>query len=274
MEVQTGSEKSVNILFIGDIIGKPGRTAVAELIKDIFEKESIDFCIANAENAAGGFGVTPEVANQLLSLDIDVLTSGNHIWDKKEIMGYLDTSKNLLRPVNYPPSTPGSGYCVVEMDGGIKIGVLNIGGRVFNMAIDCPFRKGLGTIKRMRLETPIIIVDFHGEATSEKSAFAWYVDGLASAVIGTHTHIQTADERIMPKGTAYLTDVGMVGAYNSVIGTRPEDAIERFLTQRPIRFRVAAGLSIFNACVIKINVVTGKAISISRIYHRPSSLQP
>jgi hypothetical protein len=229
----------MNILFIADIVGKPGRQAVEAALAAIRSDRGVDFVIANCENAAGGFGVTPEIAQGLFDLGIDVLTSGNHIWDKREVYDYLEKEARLLRPANYPAENPGRGVAIGRARG-LSIGVVNLQGRVFMQAIDCPFRlMTRRLLKELEGKVDLIFVDFHAEATAEKVAFGWYVDGRVAAVVGTHTHIQTADARILPGGTAYLTDAGMTGAIDGVIGIKKELAIERFLKQTPNRFEVA-----------------------------------
>lgn len=255
----------VKVLFIGDIVGSPGRNAVKRVIPEIVAQHGIDFVIANGENAAAGFGITPAIADELFLRDIDVLTSGNHIWDKKEIMGYIDQTPNLLRPANYPDGVPGGGHCTSETTSGVTIGVINLCGRVFMGNHDCPFRTGESVVEAVRESSPIIIVDIHGETTSEKSALAWFLDGRVSAVIGTHTHVQTADERILPQGTAFITDAGMTGSVDSVIGMEREISLDRFLTGMPRRFEVAKGSVEFQGVVITIESESGRAVAIERI---------
>ncbi len=252
----------VGVLFIGDIIGRPGRKVLREYLPAVVQKRSPTVIIANGENAAGGVGITEKVAQELLT-QIHVLTSGNHIWDKKEAIDYLQREPRLLRPANYPPQNPGKSAHVLE-GGGIKIAVLNLQGRVFMEPIDCPFRVADEEIEKLRLITPVIVVDFHAEATSEKQAMGWYLDGRVSAVVGTHTHVPTADERILPKGTAFITDVGMVGGYNSVIGIRRDQALKRFLTSRPQRFEPGKEGAFFSAVFVEIDSKTGKALSIQK----------
>ena len=230
----------MRILFIGDIVGQPGRRVVARRLKELVATHAVDLVLANAENAAGGFGITPTVGEELFQLGIAVLTSGNHVWDKKEAEGYLAKEGRLLRPANYPDDAPGHGATVLQADGR-RVGVLNLQGRAFLPAIDCPFRVADREVATLRQVTDIIVVDVHAEATAEKLALGWYLDGRVSAVVGTHTHVQTADEQILPGGTAYITDVGMTGPHNSVIGIRPQDAIQRFLTQMPKKFTLAEG---------------------------------
>lgn len=255
----------MRILFIGDIVGSPGRKAVQELVPKIKRKEKIDFVIANAENAAGGSGLTPRLAEELFSCKIDVLTSGDHIWKKKEIMETLDEEKRLLRPANYPKGAPGSGWGIYTLKNENKIGVINLVGRVFMESVECPFRTVRDIIEEIKKETPVIIVDMHAEATSEKIALTWYLDGLASAILGTHTHVQTADERIYPKGTAYLTDVGMTGPHDSVIGRKVEQILTRFITQLPTRFEMAEENVQLNGAIVTIDEKTGKATDIKRV---------
>jgi len=215
--------------------------AVRELLPGIIEEHRIDFVVANCENAAAGFGVTAEIVEELYASHIDVLTSGNHIWDKKEVMAFVDDYEALLRPANYPEGAPGRGSVVIPTSGGFPIGVINLAGRVFMNPLDCPFRTAEREIEKLKKKTRIIIVDMHAEATSEKIAMGWYLDGRVTAVLGTHTHVQTADERILPEGTAYITDVGMTGPFDSVIGIRKESILQRFLLQIPNKFDVAKG---------------------------------
>lgn len=255
----------MNILFIADIVGKPGRWAVSQLLPDLKKVHQIDFTIANVENAAGGFGLTKEIAKKIHSYGVDCLTSGNHIWDRKDIYPYLSEDERILRPANYPPDAPGRGAGIFETKGGERIGVLNIQGRVYIKEIDCPFRVAEEEIKRLKEETNIVIVDLHAEATSEKIALGWYLDGKVSAVIGSHTHVQTADEGILPHGSAYITDAGMTGAHDSVIGINKEDALARFLLQIPRRFTPAKKDIKFCGGLVKIDLETGKALSIERI---------
>lgn len=255
----------MRVFFLGDIFGKPGRKLVQEKLRGLIHEHRIDFCLANAENAAAGFGATPHIAKDLLNSGIDLLTSGNHIWDRRVILPYLSEEPRLLRPYNYPKGVPGTGEYLGETDCGVRIGVLNLQGRVFMPSIDCPFKTGMDAIERMRKQTPIIIVDFHAEATSEKQAFGWYADGRVSAVLGTHTHVQTADERILPGGTAYITDLGMTGAHDSIIGSAHEAALERFLLQTPNRLEPARDNLRICGAVVEIDESNGKALSIERI---------
>jgi len=253
----------LGFLFIGDIIGHPGRRALRKCLPRLKQKYSPDFVVANAENAAGGVGITEEVGTELLGL-VDVLTSGNHVWDKKEALPYLEREPRLLRPANYPSPNPGKGSYILESPRGWKAGVLNLQGRVFMEPLDCPFRVADGEVAKLRAATPIIVVDFHAEATSEKQALGWHLDGKVSALIGTHTHVPTADERILPRGTAFITDVGMVGGYHSVIGIRPEQAVARFLTARPQRFEPEKEGLVFSSVYIEVDAATGRALSVRR----------
>ncbi len=255
----------MKVLFIGDIIGEPGRKIVKQLLPELVRAHVPELVIANGENAAGGFGLTPAIAEELFGLGIHVLTSGNHIWDKKDIEPYLPKQDRLIRPANYPAGTLGSGSVIVPTDSAGKVAVLNLEGRVFMSNLDDPFRKAEEEIERLRKETRVIIIDFHAEATSEKVALAWHLDGKVSAVLGTHTHVQTADERVLPGGTAFLTDVGMTGPTDSVIGVKKEDAISRFLTQRPHKFEIPKGPVHLDAALIDIDQKSGRARSIERI---------
>lgn len=258
-------KENVNILFIADIVGKPGRWAVSQILPQLKEKFEIDFTIANIENVAGGYGLTKEIAQKIYSYGVDCQTSGNHIWDRKEIYNYLEEDKNVLRPANYPAGAPGHGSTIMQTIDGTKIAVLNMQGRVFIKEIDCPFMVSEKEIRILREETNIIIVDMHAEATSEKIALGWFLDGRVSAILGTHTHIQTADETILPGGTAYITDAGMTGAHDSVIGINKEDAIARFISQLPVRFRTASEDIKFCGAIMTIDRQSGKAKAIKRL---------
>ncbi len=255
----------MKVLFIGDIVGKGGRTAVKALLPSLVDKYKIDFVIANGENIAAGFGLTESLVDELFKVGVHIVTTGNHVWDKKEFIPYISKDNRVLRPLNYPPGVPGSGSIVVSLQNGLKAAVMNISGRVFMTGMDCPFRTGRAEIERLSRETNIIIVDFHAEATSEKVAFGYFVDGRVSAVIGTHTHVQTADEKILPHGTAYLTDVGMTGPSHSVIGMEINQIIQRFLTSMPAKFETAQGDAILSAAVIEISGDSGKATGIQRL---------
>jgi metallophosphoesterase (TIGR00282 family) len=255
----------MKILFIGDIIGSPGRMAVRELLPALISKKKIDFVIANCENAAAGFGVTRKNMEELFSYHIDVLTSGNHIWNKKEVLEFIGNTERLLRPANYPPTTPGAGSVLIPLPTGEYVGVLNLAGRIFMQPIDCPFVAAKNKIAELREKTKIIIVDIHAEATSEKKALGWYLDGEVSAVLGTHTHVQTADEEILPQGTAYISDAGMTGPFDSVIGIKKEIIIEKFLNQMPNKFELAKDDIRMQGVIMNIDAVSGKANSIDRI---------
>jgi metallophosphoesterase (TIGR00282 family) len=255
----------MKILFIGDIVGEPGRKALKRGLLPLIDKLKIDFVIANAENAAGGFGVTRQVCDEIFEAGVNILTSGNHIWDKKEAIQYIREEKRLLRPANYPEEAPGYGSVVAETPAGEKIAVLNLAGRVFMIQLDCPFKTAKSLLPKLKEEAKVVIVDIHAEATSEKAAIAWFLDGEVSAVVGTHTHVQTADERILPEGTAFITDVGMTGPVNSIIGVKKEMIINKFLTQVPVRFETAKGLTMLSSVLLDIDAETGKAASIERI---------
>lgn len=252
----------VKILVIGDIIGKAGRGLVENYLSS--HEEEFNLCIANGENASGGVGLTPPTAEELFGLGINVITSGNHIWDKKEIIPHLDNSKNILRPANYPPGVPGFGSCIAKTDNGISVGVINLSGRVFMPLVDCPFRKASEEIEQIKKYARIIIVDFHAEATSEKVAMGRFLDGKVSAVIGTHTHVQTADACILTNKTAYITDVGMTGPIDSVIGVETEIVLKRFLTGIPYRMKPSSGKGLLNAVIVTVNA-DGKAETIQSI---------
>jgi len=258
----------MKILFIGDIVGAPGRKAVKELLPQLKKEHGFDFVIANAENASGGSGITLKVAEELFSCSVDVLTSGDHIWKKREIFEFIDKEDRILRPINFPDNAPGRGSGVFKTTKGLKVGVINVNGRVFMEALDSPFKTVMSACQELSKETKIIIVDIHAEATSEKVALGWYLDGRVSAVLGTHTHIQTADERILPNGTVYLTDVGMTGPYDSVIGRRIEDVLEKFITSVPRRFEVAEGNIQLHAVLVDIDETTGKAKGALRIQRK------
>ena len=254
----------MNILMVGDVFGEPGRAAIAKLLPRLRQEHAIDLAVVNVENAAAGFGVTPAMAKTFLDQHVDVMTSGNHIWDKKEIIEYIGKENLLLRPANYPPGTPGAGSIVIKA-GPHKVAVLNLMGRVFLPDLDCPFRKANEEVERLRAETPIIVVDMHAEATSESAAMGWHLDGRVSAVVGTHRHVQTADERLLPKGTAYITDLGLTGPTDSVIGVEPELALARFLSGMPNRFEPAKGPAMLQGAVIRIDPETGRGLSIERL---------
>ncbi len=255
----------MKVLFIGDIVGKGGRTAVKALLPNLVDKYKIELVIANGENIAAGFGLTESLVEELFNIGVHIITTGNHVWDKKEIIPYISKENRLLRPLNYPPGVPGSGSIVLSTQSGRKVAVMNISGRVFMPGYDCPFRTGRAEIETLSKETNIIIVDFHAEATSEKIAFGYFVDGRVSAVIGTHTHVQTADEKVLPNGTAYITDVGMTGPGHSVIGMDINQIMQRFLTSMPAKFEIAHGETILSAVAIEISNDTGRASAIQRL---------
>lgn len=257
----------MNILFIGDIFGKPGRALVADHLRDLSERHQLELVIANGENAAAGFGITPRLATELLALGIDVLTTGNHVWDRREIMEYLPQEPRLLRPANFV-SGPGRGLYHGTTRSGIEYAVLNLQGRVFMGQSDCPFRTADRELEQLPASCKIRVVDMHAEASSEKVAMGWYLDGRVTAVLGTHTHIATADERVLPQGTAHISDVGMTGPYDSVIGINKETILQKFLTQMPARFAPAEGDPRLCAVLIRADADTGRAISIERIMLR------
>jgi metallophosphoesterase (TIGR00282 family) len=253
------------LLFIGDIVGKPGRELVRRGLAALVARYHVDLVIANGENAAAGFGITPDLADDLFEYGVNVLTGGNHIWDKKEIFPYIPEQPRLLRPANFPAGAPGRGRVVARAGNGVPVGVINVMGRVFMTAIDDPFRVVLDEVEALRGEAEIVLVDFHAEATSEKVAMGWYLDGRVAAVVGTHTHVATADARVLPQGTAYITDVGMTGAHDSVIGVERGAVLQRFLTALPQRFETATENPRLNGVLIAANEATGRALSIERI---------
>ena len=255
----------MKLLFIGDIVGRAGRKVLSEQLGRLIDKQMIDLVVANGENAASGYGLTVPVLRELFDAGVDVVTTGNHIWDKKEINDTLERDERLLRPANYPSGLPGRGDGIYETAAGIRVGVLNLEGRVFMKNLDCPFRAADELVAELRKETPIVFVDFHAEATSEKQALGHYLDGRVSAVVGTHTHVQTADERVLVGGTGYLTDVGMTGSQDAVIGNQKEPAIQRFLTQLPVRLEVAKKNPQLCAVVLTIDEKTGCCEAIERV---------
>lgn len=257
---------SIKILFIGDVVGSPGRAAVKALLPALKQRHSIDVVVANAENAAGGSGITPRVARDLFQSGCDVLTSGDHVWRRPEVIEVLQQEKHVLRPANFPKVTPGRGSTVFKTAKDQKVGVVCLLGKVFiDAGVESPFRVVQEELKALKEETKVIMVDLHAEATSEKVAMGWFLDGEVSAVLGTHTHIQTADERILPKGTAYLTDVGMTGPYDSVIGRNKDRIIERFLTGMPTRFELGTEDIELHGALVEIDEATGKALAIERV---------
>jgi len=255
----------MRLLFIGDIIGRPGRELLRKGLKGLVNHHGVDFVIANAENSAAGFGITKDIGDTLLEYGVDVMTSGNHVWDKKEAMEYIATERRLLRPANYPAGAPGRGSYVAESGDGRPVGIVNVMGRVFMTPIDDPFAVVLKEIEAVRAKARIIVVDFHAEATSEKVAMGWHLDGRVAAVVGTHTHVATADSRILPQGTAYQTDVGMTGPHDSVIGVERGAILQRFLTGLPQRFETATENPRLNAVLVAADETTGLATHIERV---------
>jgi len=260
------NNSKINILFIADVVGSDGFGAVSSLIQKVRKTHNIIFTVLNGENSASGKGLTKKIAEAYFSLGVDVITSGNHIWNKHQVYPLLDSHKDILRPANYPEGCPGHGSRIKETTNGIPIAVINLQGRSFMYPIDCPFQKAIEEIELLQQSgVKVILIDFHAEATAEKMALAWYLDGKVSAVIGTHTHVQTADERILPSGTAYISDAGMTGSFDSVIGMDKDTAINRFLTQMPVYYKAAHGNSKFCGVVLSVNTLTGRATSIKRI---------
>lgn len=257
----------MNILVVGDVVGKPGRRIINEVLSDIQRQHNIEFTIVNAENAAGGRGLTKDVMTELLNSNIDVLTMGNHVWDNKDIFNFVDTEHRLIRPANYPDYCPGQGYHIYKAGFNFNVAVINLSGRVFLQPLDCPFRKLDEILSSIKNHADIVIVDFHAEATSEKLAMGYYADGRVSALLGTHTHIQTADERILPNGTAYITDLGMTGPVDSILGMEKEAVIEKFITQRPVRFEVASGMAQMQGVILEIDTNSLKVKKIQRLSH-------
>jgi metallophosphoesterase (TIGR00282 family) len=254
----------MKVLMVGDVFGEPGRAAIQKLVPRLREQHAIDLAVVNVENAAGGFGITPAIVKAFLEQGVDVLTTGNHVWDKKEIIPHIVKENLLLRPANFPDGTPGVGYVTVKA-GPYRVTVLNLMGRIFMSPIDCPFRKADEILASVGKETPIILVDMHAEATSESLAMGWYLDGRVSAVVGTHRHVQTADERILPGGTAYITDLGMTGPTDGIIGVDRAQIIQRFMTQMPIRFETAKGPAALHGVVVTLDPETGRASDIQRL---------
>lgn len=255
----------MNILFIGDIFGNPGRRAVKELVPEFRKQLKIDFCIANGENCAAGSGITYLIAQELYKAGVDCITMGNHTWSKKEILNFIDSDEKIVRPANYPGKVPGRGYTVLKSNG-LELVVLNLMGRVYMDSIDCPFMVADRELAEIKTKTKVVFVDMHAEATSEKHALAWYLDGRVCSVAGTHTHVQTADERILPFGTALISDVGMTGPYDGIIGVDRDLIIERFITRMPQKFEVAKGKVQFSAIYLEVDEKTGKCLKIERIF--------
>ena len=262
----------MKLLFVGDIVGKPGRELIRKGLRALIEHHGVDLAIANAENSAAGFGVTRDIGETLLEHGVDVMTSGNHIWDKKEVIEYISGEPRLLRPANYPAGVPGKGSYVAQTGDGRAVGVINVMGRVFMLNIDDPFQVVLREIEAMRHRTRVILVDFHAEATSEKVAMGWHLDGKVTAVFGTHTHVQTADERILPNGTAYLTDAGMTGPHDSIIGMEREPSLARFLYGMPSKFEPATGNPRLNGVLVEADDKTGRASTVTRVSYSEREL--
>jgi len=256
----------INLLFIGDINGKPGRNCVKIILPGLIKEKKIDFIIANAENVAGGFGLTYETFKEIKESGIDVMTMGNHTWDNKDIFTFIQKEPSLLRPANLPPDVPGQGFGIFNIkNSGVKIGVINLNGRIFMEPAQCPFREAEKIVEEIKKTTPVIVIDIHAEATSEKQAMGFFLDGKVSAVIGTHTHVQTADERILPNGTGFITDAGMTGPFDSVIGVKKDIIVRRFLTGLPEKFEIANGDIRFNGIILNIDTETGKTKNLERI---------
>lgn len=255
----------MRILFVGDVYGRPGRRAAAELIPRLIDDYEVDFCIVNGENAAGGFGITEKIGRKFLAYGADVITMGNHVWDQKESIPYVMAGDRLLRPANFPPDVGGIGAGVFPSRSGVQVGVVCLQGRTHMRSLDCPFRIGRETVDALRQKAQVIVIDFHAEVTSEKVAFGWFMDGKVSAVVGTHTHVQTADEQVLPGGTAYMTDAGMTGPHDSVIGSEKKPIIRRFLTQLPTRFKPASGDVKLCGAMLDVDENTGKARGIERL---------
>jgi len=258
----------MKILFIGDVVGEPGRRALEQIIPKLKKRDGVEFVIANGENVAGGSGITPALADAVFGYGVDVMTSGDHIWKRKEIVDRLDTDKRITRPANYPRGVPGSGSTVVAAENGMNVGVINLVGRVFMQAVECPFRVAREEIAKVKNKTNIIIVDMHAEATSEKIALGWYLDGSVSAIVGTHTHVQTADEKILPNGTAFISDAGMTGPFDSVIGRNKEAVLSKFVTQMPVKFEMAEGDIQLHGVIVDVDEKTGKASCIKRVQEK------
>ena len=262
----------MKLVFIGDIVGRPGRELLRKGLRQIVDHHGADLVIANVENAAAGFGITKDIGDTFLEWGVDVMTTGNHVWDKKEALDYIAAERRLLRPANYPPGVPGRGALLAQTRDGRAVGVINAMGRVFMTPIDDPFQVVLREIEAMRARTKVIVVDFHAEATSEKVAMGWHLDGKVSLVVGTHTHVQTADERVLPKGTAYITDAGMTGPHDSIIGMETDPSLARFLTAMPSRFEPATGNPRLNGVVIDVDDKTGRALAITRLNYSEKDL--
>lgn len=261
----------MKILFIGDVVGRCGRVCVGECVPELRRREAIDFVVANGENAAGGLGATPKVIAELLNKGVDAITLGNHTWRKKELAVALDKQERVVRPANYPPGVPGRGAALIEVANGCRVGLVNLIGRVYMDPTECPFAVGERLVDQLRAQTPVVLVDFHAEATSEKVAMGWHLDGRCTAVIGTHTHVQTADERVLPRGTAYITDAGMTGPLDSVIGVERQRVIKRFLTGMPTEFKVPNERPALCGVIVDVDERTGCARAIQRVMQAPGA---
>ncbi len=257
--------QGMKLLFIGDVVGEPGRRAVRQVLPGLVEREGIGFVVANGENSAGGNGITAGTARELFDAGVDVITTGDHVWDQRETATLLASSSRVLRPLNYPADVPGRGWTVVEKEGCPAVGVLNLQGRTFMPSLENPFLAGREALARMREQARVIMVDFHAEATSEKVAFGRWADGLASLVVGTHTHVQTADEWVLPGGTGYLTDAGFTGPHDSVLGRDADAVLRRFLTQMPQRFEIATGRVLLQGVIAEVDEATGRALAVRRV---------
>ncbi len=262
-------QEIVKILFLGDIVGQPGCRAIFIGLKALIKKNSVDVVVANGENAADGYGLTPDIVRSLFNSGIDVITSGNHIWQRQEIFPHLDSEMRLLRPENYPAGVPGHGLCMVKKND-YQLAVINLEGRVLLSNLRCPFRVAEDLVARISTKTNLIVVDFHAESTEEKEALGLYLDGKVSAIVGTHTHVQTADEKILPQGTGYITDIGMTGPSESVIGMDVGDAMKRSLSQMPIRMRIADKPAVIMGVILELDKISGKTLKIKRLYERAS----
>lgn len=262
----------MKLLFIGDVVGRPGRELLRRGLRGLVDYHGADLVIANVENAAAGFGITKDIGDTILELGVDVMTTGNHVWDKKEAIDYIASERRLLRPANYPPGVPGRGSYLAETRDGRAVGVVNVMGRVFMTPIDDPFQVVLREIEALHTKTKVVVVDFHAEATSEKIAMGWHLDGRATLVVGTHTHVQTADERILPHGTAYLTDAGMTGPHDSIIGMETQPSLARFLTAMPSRFEPASGNPRLNGVLVNADEKTGRALAVTRLSYSEHEL--
>ena len=257
----------MKLLIVGDVCGRPGRAAFSKYVRKIRNEQGIDIVIVNGENAAAGKGLTRKALDELYAGGADIVTSGNHIWDKKDVFQFIDSEPFLVRPANYPEGAPGRGWCAFPFKAK-TVGVMNLSGRAFMPPMDCPFQRVEDILREMKDECDIIILDFHAETTSEKLAMAWYLDGRVNAVIGTHTHVQTADERLLPKGTAYISDVGMVGPWDSVLGVKTDLIIEKFLSCRPVKFEIPDTECVFSAVIVTVDDTTNKTLKIERLLLR------